>query len=64
MELFLFILFLSLLCSNLQKATDSMQFTEDYQTADLAILQSLALRSRILHRFLSGNSSYSAYTLG
>ena len=49
-----------------EEATDSLDFTENYQTTDLAILQSLALRSRIVLRFLSGNSSYSdsAYTLG
>ena len=35
-----------------EKAGDSRDFTENYQTTDLAILQSLALRSRIVLRFL------------
>ncbi len=49
-----------------EKAGDSWDFTENYQTTDLAILQSLALRSRIVLCFFSGNLSYSesVYTLG
>jgi len=35
-----------------EKDRDSWDFTENYQTTDLAILQSLALRSRIVLRFL------------
>jgi hypothetical protein len=48
-----------------EKAWDSWDFTENYQTTDLAILQSLALRNRITRYFFSGNSSYggSVYTL-
>jgi hypothetical protein len=48
---------------NLQKAADSMHFTEDHLTADLAILQSLAIRSRIVLTILSGNSSLRVYTV-
>jgi len=49
-----------------EKAWDSWDFTENYQTTDLAILQSLALRSRITRCFFSGKPSYgdSVYTLG
>jgi hypothetical protein len=49
-----------------EKARNSWNFTENHQTTDLAILQSLALKSRIVFCFFSGNSSYSdsVYTLG
>jgi len=41
------------------KVRDCQDFIENHQTADLAILQSLASRSRIVLCFFSGNSSYS-----
>ena len=41
-----------------------VQFAENHQPADPAILQSLALRSRMVLRFFSGNSSCRAYTSG
>ena len=47
-----------------EKARDSWDFTETYQTIDLAILQSLASRNRIALRFFSGYSSLGVYTLG
>ena len=46
-----------------EKASDSWNYTENHPTTDLAILQALALRNRIVLRFFSGNSSYIAYTL-
>ena len=49
-----------------EKAGDSWDFTKNHQTTDLAILQFLASKSRIVLCFFSGNSSYSerVYTLG
>ena len=45
---------------------DSRDFTENYRTTDLAILQSLASISRIVLRAISGDSNYSdnVYTPG
>jgi hypothetical protein len=47
-----------------ERAGDSWDTTENHQTTDLAILQSLALKSRIVLRFFSGNSSCGVYTSG
>jgi hypothetical protein len=47
-----------------ERARDSRDSTGNHQITDLAILQSLALKSRIVLRFFSGNTSCGVYTLG